>query len=113
MNNDFKDKLKEKIISNLKHVFDPEIPVNIYDLGLIYNIELEENSNKIYANIDMTLTSPGCPVAENLVNETQLAATSIEDIEDAYVKLTFDPPWDKEKVSEDGRDMMLANGFLL
>lgn len=113
MQKEYKEELTQKIISQLKHIFDPEIPVNIYDLGLIYKIDLEEKDSKTICNIDMTLTSPGCPVADSLVSESQYAVNVLDEIDETYINLTFSPPWDKTKVSEDGRDMMLANGFLL
>ncbi len=88
------------IIDNLKEVYDPEIPVNIYDLGLIYNIDVDENNK---ANVIMTLTAPGCPVADMLVEDTRQAALSAEGVEDAHVELTFEPPWDKSMMSEEAR----------
>jgi FeS assembly SUF system protein len=88
------------IIDNLKEVYDPEIPVNIYDLGLIYNIDVDENNK---ANVIMTLTAPGCPVADMLVEDTRQAAISVEGVEDAHVELTFEPPWDKSMMSEEAR----------
>ncbi|MGQ7868328.1 iron-sulfur cluster assembly protein [Sunxiuqinia sp. sy24] len=88
------------IIENLKEVYDPEIPVNIYDLGLIYNIDVDENSK---ANVIMTLTAPGCPVADMLVEDTRQAALTAEGVEDAHVELTFEPPWDKSMMSEEAR----------
>lgn len=88
------------IIDNLKEVYDPEIPVNIYDLGLIYNIDVDENNK---ANVIMTLTAPGCPVADMLVEDTRQAALSAEGVEDVHVELTFEPPWDKSMMSEEAR----------
>lgn len=88
------------IIEKLKDVYDPEIPVNIYDLGLVYNVDVD-GDNK--ANIVMTLTAPGCPVADMLVEDTRQAALSVEGITDAHVELTFDPPWDKSMMSEEAR----------
>lgn len=88
------------IINNLKDVYDPEIPVNIYDLGLIYNIDVDEKNK---ASIIMTLTAPGCPVADMLVEDTRQAALTVEGVEDADVELTFDPPWDKSMMSEEAR----------
>ena len=88
------------IINNLKDVYDPEIPVNIYDLGLIYNIDVDENNK---ASIIMTLTAPGCPVADMLVEDTRQAAVTVEGVDDADVELTFDPPWDKSMMSEEAR----------
>jgi FeS assembly SUF system protein len=88
------------IIERLKDVYDPEIPVNIYDLGLIYNVDVDE-ANK--ANIIMTLTAPGCPVADILVEDVRQAALGVESIEEADVELTFEPPWDKSMMSEEAR----------
>jgi|TARA_B110000438_G_scaffold291831_1_gene329318 FeS assembly SUF system protein len=89
--------LKEKVISEIKKIYDPEIPVNIYELGLIYKVEVLE-SNKI--NIEMTLTSPNCPVAESLPNEVKNNIMKIEDVSDVELKLVWDPPWSKDKMSE-------------
>jgi FeS assembly SUF system protein len=89
--------LKDKIISEIKKIYDPEIPVNIYELGLIYKIEVLE-ANKI--NIEMTLTSPNCPVAESLPNEVKNNIMKIEDVSDVELKLVWDPPWSKDKMSE-------------
>lgn len=88
------------IIEKLKDVYDPEIPVNIYDLGLIYNVDIDENNK---ASIIMTLTAPGCPVADMLVEDVRQAALSVENIETADVDLVFDPPWDKSMMSEEAR----------
>lgn len=88
------------IIERLKDVYDPEIPVNIYDLGLIYNVDVDE-SNK--ANIVMTLTAPGCPVADVLVEDVRQAALAVENVTDADVELTFEPPWEKSMMSEEAR----------
>lgn len=89
------------IIERLKDVYDPEIPVNIYDLGLIYNVDVDDSSNK--ASIVMTLTAPGCPVADILVEDVRQAALAVENIVDADVELTFEPPWDKSMMSEEAR----------
>ncbi|MCW0483393.1 DUF59 domain-containing protein [Gaoshiqia sediminis] len=88
------------IIEKLKDVYDPEIPVNIYDLGLIYNVDVDENNK---ASIIMTLTAPGCPVADMLVEDARQAALSVEGVADAEVELTFEPPWDKSMMSEEAR----------
>jgi len=113
MKNFDETELEKKVVEQLKHIFDPEIPVNIYDLGLIYKIGFEEKENKLICKIDMTLTSPGCPVADNLVADVNYAANALDEIDETFVNLTFDPPWDKDKVTEDGKEMMLANGFLI
>ncbi len=88
------------IIERLKDVFDPEIPVNIYDLGLIYNVDVDDNNK---ANIIMTLTAPGCPVADILVEDVRQAALAVESITEADVELTFEPPWEKTMMSEEAR----------
>src|SRR5690554_2486321 len=94
------DKRIEQIIESLKQVYDPEIPVNIYDLRLIYNVDVDE---KNYANIVMTLTAPGCPVVDILMDDVTQAARAVEGIENVNVDLTFDPPWDKSMMSEEAR----------
>jgi FeS assembly SUF system protein len=94
------DKRIDLIIDNLKEVYDPEIPVNIYDLGLIYNVDVDENS---IATVIMTLTAPGCPMADMLLEEVMKAVQSVEGIVAANVDLTFEPPWDKTMMSEEAR----------
>ena len=89
--------LKEKIIDEIKKIFDPEIPVNIYELGLIYNIDVN-GDKKVY--IEMTLTSPNCPVAESLPNMVKENILKVPDVKDVDLKLVWDPPWTKEKMSE-------------
>jgi FeS assembly SUF system protein len=93
------DKRIDLIINNLKEVYDPEIPVNVYDLGLIYNVDLDENN----VNIVMTLTAPGCPVVDILIDDITAAAKAVDGIENVNVELTFDPPWDKSMMSEEAR----------
>jgi len=90
----------QKIIEALREVYDPEIPVNIYDLGLVYSIDIDEETT---ANIIMTLTAPGCPVADMIVQNVYENVTAIEGIEDANIELTFDPPWDKSMMSEEAK----------
>ena len=89
--------LKEKVISEIKKIYDPEIPVNIYELGLIYNINIDEK-NKV--NIDMTLTSPNCPVAESLPNSVKDNVLKVDGVSEVDLNLVWDPPWDKDKMSE-------------
>ena len=89
--------LKEKIISEIKKIYDPEIPVNIFELGLIYKIDVVENKKVI---IEMTLTSPNCPVAESLPNSVKQNILKIDGIENVDLKLVWDPPWTKDKMSE-------------
>ena len=88
-------KLKEKIITEIKKIYDPEIPVNIYELGLIYKIDISEENKVI---IEMTLTSPNCPVAESLPNSVKENILNIEGINDVDLKLVWDPPWTKDKM---------------
>lgn len=87
-----------KIIAALRSVFDPEIPVNIYDLGLIYNLQVNEQNHEVY--ILMTLTSPNCPVAEDMPLQVQEAVKLVEGVGNVQVELTFEPPWDKDMLSE-------------
>ena len=89
--------LKKKVISEIKKIYDPEIPVNIYELGLIYKVEIYEK-NKV--NIEMTLTSPNCPVAESLPNSVKENIMKIAGITDVDLKLVWDPPWSKDKMTE-------------
>ena len=89
--------LKEKVISEIKKIYDPEIPVNIYELGLIYKVEVDEK-NKV--SVEMTLTSPNCPVAESLPNSVKENILKVEGVTDVDLKLVWDPPWDKDKMSE-------------
>lgn len=102
--------IKEKIIEKLKRVYDPEIPVNIYDLGLIYTIELYTQENYLYCTIDMTLTSPACPVAGSLLDQVQYAAKQVEEVDEVQVNLVFTPPWDMSKLSQEGKEMMMLSG---
>ena len=89
--------LKQRVIEVLQTVYDPEIPVNIYELGLIYKIEVDDK-NKV--NVDMTLTSPNCPVAESLPKEVKDNIMKVEGVSDVNLNLVWEPPWDKDKMSE-------------
>jgi len=89
--------LKEKIISEIKKIYDPEIPVNIYELGLIYDIIIEKDNN---VKIKMTLTSPNCPVAESLPNEVKNSVKEIKEIDKVDLELVWDPPWNKSMMTE-------------
>jgi FeS assembly SUF system protein len=89
--------IKDKIIEEIKKIYDPEIPVNIYELGLIYKIEVD-TQNKV--NVDMTLTSPNCPVAESLPNEVKANIMKVDGVSDVNLNLVWEPPWDKDKMSE-------------
>ena len=88
--------LKEKIIDEIKKIYDPELPVNIYDLGLIYDVQVNEKK----AKIKMTLTTPNCPVAESLPKEVKEGAMQVEGIEEVELELVWDPPWSKDMMSD-------------
>ena len=92
--------IKNKVIEEIKKIYDPEIPVNIYELGLIYKVEVN-NQNKV--EIDMTLTSPNCPVAESLPKEVKDNIMKIKGVSDVNLNLVWEPPWDKEKMSESAK----------
>ncbi len=98
--------LGEKIVKELKQVFDPEIPVDVYELGLIYDVFINEDNE---VKILMTLTSPNCPVAESLPKEVEDKVKSIDEVEDAEVEITFDPPWTKDLMSDEAK---LELGFM-
>ena len=89
--------LEEKVIEAMRSCFDPEIPVNIYDLGLIYNVEIDDASN---VDVKMTLTSPACPVAGSLPGEVQAKVAGVEGVAKATVDLVWDPPWTQAMLSE-------------
>jgi FeS assembly SUF system protein len=97
--------LEDKIVDKLKTIFDPEIPVDIYELGLIYEVRISEG----VVEIDMTLTSPNCPVAESLPKDVKEKVESVEGVSEAHVNIVFDPPWDKDMMSEEAK---LELGFL-
>jgi len=93
------------IIDNLKEVFDPEIPVNIYDLGLVYSVDIEDNEVKVL----MTLTAPNCPAADMILADVEYMSKKVEGIESCKIEITFDPPWEKSMMSEEAR---LELGFM-
>jgi FeS assembly SUF system protein len=99
--------MQERVIEVLKTVFDPEIPVNIYDLGLIYRIELSEGNTEL--SVDMTLTAPNCPAADFIVEDVRQKLETITGIEKVEVNLVFEPEWDKEMMSEEAK---MELGFL-
>lgn len=98
-----KEELKTQIINSLKLVYDPEIPVNIYDLGLIYNIDINDNNE---VTIQMTLTSPHCPEAQTLPGLIQSAALKAEAVNQVVIDLVWDPPWTKELMSEEAKALL-------
>ena len=106
MDNETKLKIEEKIIDMLKTVYDPEIPVNVYDLGLIYKIDLQENGE---LTIDMTLTAPNCPAADFIMEDVRQKVESGDGVPAATVNLVFEPEWDKDMMTEEAK---LELGFL-
>ena len=106
MNIEERLKIEERIIDMLKTVYDPEIPVNIYDLGLIYKIDLQDDGEAI---VDMTLTAPNCPAADFIMEDVRQKVDSVEGVTQAVVNLVFEPEWDKDMMSEEAK---LELGFL-
>lgn len=97
---------EEKIVAMLKTVYDPEIPVNVYDLGLIYKIDVDDDGNVV---IDMTLTAPNCPAADFIMEDVRQKIESIDGVRTATINLVFEPEWDKDMMSEEAK---LELGFL-
>jgi FeS assembly SUF system protein len=98
--------IQTDIVKTLKNIHDPEIPVNIYDLGLIYEVDVDDHRK---VTITMTLTAPNCPLADQVVEEVKQKISKIDGVSGVEVKLTFDPPWDKSRMSDEA---MLELGFL-
>jgi FeS assembly SUF system protein len=92
--------IEQNIVAALKTVFDPEIPVNIYDLGLIYKIDVSE---KFDVDIDMTLTAPNCPMVDDLIEDARNAVKKVENVRGVSINIVFDPPWSKDMLSEEAK----------
>ena len=101
-----KFKIEEKIVAMLKTVYDPEIPVDVYDLGLIYKIDVSDNGEAV---LDMTLTAPNCPAADFIMEDIRQKVESVEGVTSATINLVFEPEWDKDMMSEEAK---LELGFL-
>ena len=99
-------KLQDEILVMLRSVYDPEIPVNIFDLGLIYDVDIDENND---VTIEMTLTSPNCPAVDFILSDVQMKVEAVEAVNKVTIDLVFDPPWDKSMMSEEA---MLELGLL-
>ena len=99
-------KLEDKIIETLKSIYDPEIPVDVYELGLIYEVKIDDSND---VKIMMTLTSPNCPVAESMPAEIKDKVASLEEVNSCDIEIVFEPPWDKDMMSEEAK---LELGFL-
>lgn len=106
MDNETKLKVEESIVEMLKTVYDPEIPVNVYDLGLIYKIDLQDDGEVV---IDMTLTAPSCPAADFIMEDIRQKIESVEGVKAAQINLVFEPEWDKDMMTEEAK---LELGFL-
>lgn len=98
--------IEEKIVKMLRTVYDPEIPVNVYDLGLIYSVDVDEEKN---VRIEMTLTAPNCPAADFIVEDVRMKVESVEEVKSVDIQLVFEPEWDKDMMSEEAK---LELGFL-
>jgi len=92
--------LEDAVIKTLKGIYDPEIPVNIYDLGLIYEIDVDDENN---VRIRMTLTTPNCPIADDIIAEVQHKVEATEGVKSVNLKLTFDPPWDESNLTDEAK----------
>ena len=92
--------IESDIVVELRTVFDPEVPVNVYDLGLIYDVDVQDDGK---VDITMTLTAPNCPVADDVVQEVKTAVGSVEGVTGVEVKLVFDPPWDQSRMGEEAK----------
>lgn len=99
MNNEFLE-TEERIVKMLKTVYDPEIPVNVYDLGLIYKIDFDESA---HLTVDMTLTAPNCPVADFIVEDVKMKLESVEGVKEVTINLVFEPEWNKDMMSEEAK----------
>lgn len=106
INDESAKELEKKIIATLKDIYDPEIPVDIFELGLIYEVRIQEDGK---VTIEMTLTSPNCPVAESLPQEVKDKVELLDEVSECTVNIVFDPPWDKDMMSEEAQ---LELGFL-
>ncbi len=93
--------LRQRVVEVLRTIYDPEIPVNIYDLGLIYDLEVDEESGKV--RIRMTLTAPACPFAGTLPGQVEMATKGVEGVADVQVELVWDPPWSQERMTEEAK----------
>lgn len=94
------DSLQERVVEALRQIYDPEISVNIYDLGLIYDLQIDEQGK---AQVKMTLTAPACPFAATLPGQVEMAVKGVEGISDAAVEMVWDPPWSQERMSEEAK----------
>lgn len=97
-----KEKLKKNIIDALREVYDPEIPINVWDLGLIYELNIDDEGN---VKVKMTLTSPGCPIAYMMLEQVREAISKVEDVKNVDIELVWEPPWSPQRMTYEGREM--------
>ncbi len=100
-----KEKLREEIVKALRNVYDPEIPINVWDLGLIYDLNIDDEGN---VKIKMTLTAPGCPIAFMLVEQVKSAVGKVQGVKNVDVELVWEPPWTPKRMTKEGREMFKA-----
>lgn len=108
------EELREAVIEELKKVYDPEFPVNLYDMGLFYNIEFGKGKeDQVTCQLIMTLTSPSCPVSDHLLNRVYEVVSYLPQIDEVYVELTFDPPWTPDMMSQEAKDHLIMNNIVM
>ncbi|HOG19900.1 MAG TPA: iron-sulfur cluster assembly protein [Salinivirgaceae bacterium] len=95
-----KNSLHQKIVETLQTIYDPEIPVNIHDLGLIYNVDIDDDASVM---INMTLTNPNCPIADDILSQVKSRVEMVEGVTEVFINLTFDPPWDPERITDEAK----------
>ncbi|SEE56634.1 FeS assembly SUF system protein [Prevotella aff. ruminicola Tc2-24] len=103
MTQEEKTMIEERIVDVLKTVYDPEIPVNIYDLGMIYKIDVQDNDSEPFVELDMTFTAPNCPAADFILEDVRTKVESVEGVKGCNVNLVFEPAWDQSMMSEEAR----------
>ena len=103
MTQEEKTMIEERIVDVLKNVYDPEIPVNIYDLGMIYKIDVQDNDSEPFVELDMTFTAPNCPAADFILEDVRTKVESVEGVKGCNVNLVFEPAWDQSMMSEEAR----------
>ena len=103
MTQEEKTMIEERIVDVLKTVYDPEIPVNIYDLGMIYKIDVQDNDSEPFVELDMTFTAPNCPAADFILEDVRTKVESVEGLKGCNVNLVFEPAWDQSMMSEEAR----------
>ncbi|MBR5988444.1 MAG: DUF59 domain-containing protein [Prevotella sp.] len=103
MTQEEKTTIEERIVDVLKTVYDPEIPVNIYDLGMIYKIDVQDNDSEPFVELDMTFTAPNCPAADFILEDVRTKVESVEGVKGCNVNLVFEPAWDQSMMSEEAR----------